>query len=157
MDPRIAHVISSMEHDLDSQLSIAALAGAVNLSPSRLAVLFKRETGVSPVRYLRALRMERARLLLERTFLSVKHVMAFVGINDPSHFTRDFRRHHGVPPSRMRQYGWAPEAWRSRAISQRTRQFAHHSEVRTGSPGDAPDFDRLPVSHPRGGQADDEG
>jgi transcriptional regulator GlxA family with amidase domain len=122
MDPRIAHVISSMEHDLDGPVSIAALAGSVNLSPSRLTVLFKRETGVSPVRYLRALRMERARVLLERTFLSVKDVMAFVGVNDPSHFTRDFSRHHGIPPSRLRQYSAAPEAWRAPATGQRARQ-----------------------------------
>ena len=114
MDPRIAHVISSMEADIDGRLTVAALAAAVNLSPSRFAVLFRRETGVSPARYLRALRMERARLLLERTFLTVKEVMAFVGVHDPSHFSRDFSRHHGVAPSRLRERSWAPEAWRGR-------------------------------------------
>ena len=119
MDPRITHVITSMERDLDGRLTIGMLAGAVSLSPSRLTVLFRQETGVTPVRYLRGLRMERARLLLERTFLSVKEVMAFVGVNDPSHFTRDFSRHHGVPPSRLRQYAWAPEAWRLRGRRQR--------------------------------------
>src|SRR5262245_50957753 len=133
MDPRIAQVISSMEHDLDGALTIGSLAGSVNLSPSRLAVLFKRETGVSPVRYLRALRMERARVLLERTFLSVKEVMAFVGVNDPSHFTRDFSRHHGIAPTRLRQYSWAPEAWRLRGIG-RQRQFANDRPVRAHSP-----------------------
>ena len=156
MDPRIAHVISSMERDLDGRLSIAALAGSVHLSPSRLTVLFKRETGVSPVRYLRALRMERARVLLERTFLSVREVMAFVGVSDPSHFTRDFSRHHGVPPSRLRQCSWAPEAWRSPATGQRTRQFAHDRVSRTGSLGDAPKSDRLPASRSRDGQPDEQ-
>ena len=51
--------------------------------------------------------MERARLLLERTFLSVKEVMTFVGVNDPSHFSRDFRRRHGVAPTSFRQRSWA--------------------------------------------------
>jgi AraC-like DNA-binding protein len=125
MDPRIAHVITAMERNLDGRLTVAALAEAVTLSPSRLSVLFRRETGVTPVRYLRTLRMERARLLLERTFLSVKEVMAFVGVNDPSHFTRDFSRHHGVAPSRIRQSNWAPEAWRSGAIGQGPRHIAN--------------------------------
>jgi AraC-like DNA-binding protein len=158
MDSRIAYVISSMEHDLCGGLTMTALAASVNLSPSRLTVLFKRETGVSPVRYLRTLRMERARLLLERTFLSVKEVMAFVGVNDPSHFTRDFSRHHGIAPSRLRQYSWAPEAWRSGR--QWSRQVAHDRAsgmpastgvVRSGVAADgsvapAPDPDRHPVS-----------
>ena len=116
MDPRIAHVIKSMEADIDGRLTVAALAAAVNLSPSRLAALFRCETGVSPARYLRNLRMERARLLLERTFLTVKEVMAFVGVNDPSHFSRDFSRHHGIAPSRLRERSWAPERWRGRRI-----------------------------------------
>jgi len=125
MDPRIAHVIRSMEADIDGRLSVAALAASVNLSPSRLNELFRRETGVGPVRYLRALRMERARLLLQRTFLSVREVMALVGVNDPSHFSRDFSRHHGVAPSRLRERSWAPEAWRGRGVGQRVRDTAN--------------------------------
>ena len=117
MDPRIAHVIRSMEADIDGRLTVTALAAAVNLSTSRFAALFRAETGVSPARYLRTLRMERARLLLERTFLTVKEVMAFVGVKDPSHFSRDFSRHHGVAPSRLRERSWAPERWRGRGVA----------------------------------------
>jgi AraC family transcriptional regulator of arabinose operon len=114
MDPRITHVITSMEADIDGRLTVGALAASVHLSPSRFAVLFRRETGVSPARYLRALRMDRARLLLERTSLSVKEVMVCVGVNDPSHFARDFSRHHGLAPSRLRRLrGADPDAWRS--------------------------------------------
>ena len=132
MDPRIAHVIAAMEADLDGHLTVTVLAASVNLSPSRLAVLFRRETGVSPARFLRALRMERARLLLERTFLTVKEVMAFVGINDPSHFSRDFSRHHGIAPTRLRERSWAPEAWRGRRVG--SRQSAVRSHQSEGLP-----------------------
>jgi AraC-like DNA-binding protein len=51
------------------------------------------------------LRLRRARLLIERTFLSVKEVMGLVGYSDPSHFSRDFRRFHGVSPSALRGRG----------------------------------------------------
>jgi len=114
MDPRVAKAISRMEESIDRDVPVPELAAAVNLSPSRFAYLFRRETGVPPARYLRDLRMERARLLLERTFLSVREVMAFVGVNDPSHFSRDFRRHHGVAPTRLRMRSWAADEWRGR-------------------------------------------
>jgi AraC-like DNA-binding protein len=102
MDTRIESALAHMEQHLAEPLSIATLAAGVNLSPSRFAHLFCREVGASPVRYLHALRMLRARVLLERTFLSVKEVMALVGCNDPSHFSRDFRGFHGVVPRACR-------------------------------------------------------
>lgn len=113
MDPRIAHAVGRMEEAFDRELLVAELAASVSLSPSRFAYLFRRDTGVSPARYLHTLRMERARLLLERTFLTVKEVMAYVGVNDPSHFSRDFRRYHGMPPTGLRHRSWAGVDWPS--------------------------------------------
>jgi transcriptional regulator GlxA family with amidase domain len=106
MDHRIADAIARMEEALEGEVLVTELAAAVRLSPSRFAYLFRRDTGVSPGRYLHTLRMERARLLLERTFLSVKEVMVQVGVNDPSHFSRDFRRHHGIHPTGLRERSW---------------------------------------------------
>jgi transcriptional regulator GlxA family with amidase domain len=111
MDPRVAHIIGRMETALDQEVPVSAFAAAVNLSASRLAYLFRRETGLPPGRYLHRLRMERARDLLERTFLTVTEVMAYVGANDPSHFSRDFRRYHGVPPTALRKRCWVAENW----------------------------------------------
>jgi AraC-like DNA-binding protein len=105
MDRRVLWAVVEIEVAL-AEVRWAALAVEVNLSPSRFARLFASETGSSPSRYLHALRMERARLLLHRTFLTVKEVMAQVGIADPSHFSRDFRKYHGISPSEAR--GVAP-------------------------------------------------
>jgi AraC-like DNA-binding protein len=103
MDTRIETALATIERHLDA-VSIAKLAASVNLSASRFAHLFQREVGTSPARYVRALRMLRARALLEQTFLSVKQVMARVGCNDQSHFSRDFRRVHGVTPRSCRRH-----------------------------------------------------
>ena len=92
-----------MNRNLAATTSVAALAAAVGLSPSRFAHLFRTELGISPVRYLRAQRLARARILLERTSLPVNAVMRRVGFTDPSHFTRDFRRAHGTSPVALRQ------------------------------------------------------
>ena len=102
VDPRIAWAVEQMCDALHRPLRVPELARAVNLSPSRFTLLFRADTGVSPARYLQMLRMREARVLIQSTFLSVKEVMAKVGFNDPSHFTRSFARHHGVAPSRLR-------------------------------------------------------
>jgi transcriptional regulator GlxA family with amidase domain len=102
MDPRIAAATAYIEQHLHEPFDVTRLAATVNLSPSRFSRLFRAEWGISPLRYVRNKRMERARILLERTFLSVKEVMTQVGCNDPSHFARDFRAYHGMPPREWR-------------------------------------------------------
>lgn len=107
-DTRITWALGQIDKRLKDQLDVADLAAGVNLSPSRFAYLFRRETGTSPARFVRVRRLDRARELLETTFLSVKEVMVSVGFNDASHFTREFRRQHGL----------GPRAWR---LARRTR------------------------------------
>jgi len=104
-DPRITWVVDLMHRRMSDEFSVEALADRVNLSRSRFTALFVAQTGVAPMRYLRRLRLRRARLLVERSFLSVKEIMALVGYNDPSHFSRDFRREHGAAPSELRDGG----------------------------------------------------
>ena len=55
-----------------------------------------------PIRYLRQLRMERAKELLESSFLSVKEIAFQVGLNDESHFVRDFKSTYGYSPALYR-------------------------------------------------------
>ena len=102
MDSRVTHVIARMRDNLHVELAVAMLAADVGLSVSRLGALFRLDTGVSPGAYLHALRMERARLLIENTTLSVREVMQQVGLADPSHFSRDFRNAHGLSPRAYR-------------------------------------------------------
>jgi len=84
-------------------LRVVDLAVGVNLSVSRFTLIFHATMGRSPAQHLRHLRLERARVLLETTFLSIKEVRASVGINDPSHFTRDFAEAYGASPRMWRQ------------------------------------------------------
>jgi AraC family transcriptional regulator len=77
-----------MRRDLRAMSLRVRLARAVNLTSFHFCHLFKAETGNSPARYLKALRLERARELLETTFLSTKEIRSLVGLNDESHFAR---------------------------------------------------------------------
>ncbi len=101
-DRRITWAVEHMQRHLAEPLTIPGLAAHVELSPSRFRDLFRAHTGLGPARYLRRLRLRRARLLIERTFLAVTEVMAQVGYRDPGRFTRDFQRLHGMTPSALR-------------------------------------------------------
>lgn len=103
MDRRVQIVIKFMEVYLDRPLSLHDLARSVNLSPWRLSHIFKSETRTPPLQYLRTLRMQQAKVLLETTFLSVKQIMTEVGVRDGSHFVRDFKTVYGLSPTRYRQ------------------------------------------------------
>lgn len=102
MDQRVFKVVELMQSDWRLELTLEALAQAVNLSPSRLHQIFKNETGMSPAKYLKTLRLAQAKELLETSFLSVKEIRGRVGINDESHFVRDFKNAYGATPSQYR-------------------------------------------------------
>jgi len=91
-----------MREDVRGELSLAEFAQSVNLSVWRLCHIFKTDVGMPPMRYLRGLRMERAKDLLESSFLSVKEIAYRVGLNDESHFVRDFKSTYGSSPALYR-------------------------------------------------------
>src|SRR5882762_4606743 len=102
MDARVAAAIRMLDRLLATQISMRAVSASVNLSPRRLGQLFKIEAGISPRQYLRTLRMERARSLLQTSFLSVKEVTFQSGLTDVSHFVREFKKRYGLTPSEFR-------------------------------------------------------
>ena len=82
--------------------NIASMALMLNVSKSHLRFLFKSETGIPLARYLKLLRLQRAHEMLRVSLLSVKEVMAQVGVDDHSHFARDYKRRFGESPSETR-------------------------------------------------------
>lgn len=62
---------------------------------------------MSPAQYLKHLRLEQARDLLENSFKPIKKIGSTVGMSDPSHFTRDFKEKYGASPSDYRKQHWA--------------------------------------------------
>ena len=99
MDKRVEKILEMMREDVRGELCLAEFAQSVNLSVWRLCHIFKSDGGMPPIKYLRLLRMERAKGLLESSFLSVKEIAYQVGLNDESHFVRDFKATYGHSPA----------------------------------------------------------
>jgi AraC-like DNA-binding protein len=138
MDQRIAKVVELMRGNLRFGLTPEALAQVVNLSPSRLHQVFKDETGVSPAKYLKTLRLERAKELLEGSFLSVKEIRVMVGFGDESHFARDFKKHFGLTPTQCRARHSSGDRGGGGAVAAVTSSPAPAHEDPGGDPATAP-------------------
>lgn len=82
---------------------VKALASRFHQTERTLSRRFREAIGVSPLAYLQALRVERARQLLEATRLPVTEVAERVGYADVGHFRRVFRREAGLAPGDYRK------------------------------------------------------
>ena len=100
---RLRGVIDQMHAHMDDALPLARLAATCGLSPSQFARSFRHATGEAPHRYLNAIRMKRARELLEKTDLSIIDIGLQCGFEWPNHFAAAFRKSHG----------FSPRAWRT--------------------------------------------
>ncbi len=88
--------------NLDADLSVPALAERACMSPRNFARAFKREVGMTPAVYVEALRVERARVLLESTHAQVDDVASRCGFGTVETMRRSFRRRLGVSPGHYR-------------------------------------------------------
>uniref|UniRef100_UPI001C5F84E1 helix-turn-helix domain-containing protein n=1 Tax=Nonomuraea ceibae TaxID=1935170 RepID=UPI001C5F84E1 len=101
-DGRVRRALALIAAEPGAPHTVGSLARAVALSPSRFAHLFAEETGRTPMRAVREARLRHAAMLLEATDLDVGRVAAASGFVSPFHFSRAFRREHGVPPRAYR-------------------------------------------------------
>lgn len=108
MDRRIAAAIEIIDHNVDHRVSVSELARSVNLSAGRFSYLFRQVTRLSPRAYAQRRRLQRARELLDGTFLKINEVAAQVGFRHASSFTCNFRDQFGYPPSRLSRKQVAP-------------------------------------------------
>jgi AraC-like DNA-binding protein len=100
--------IISLEYD--KALTPERLARHVNLSPSRLHSLFRIHAGTTPHAAITAKRMEKAAELLRDSHLLVKEVAIKVGLQNVSHFVRDFEHRYGLSPTRYRDAHYRPRS-----------------------------------------------
>jgi len=101
---RMRRVIEYIEENLDSDLTLDAMAAEVDISPIYLARVFKAAVGQSPHRYILARRVERAKELLRNTDMHVVDVALASGFSSQSHLSYWFQRYIGVSPAAYRQH-----------------------------------------------------
>ena len=99
----IREVVRFVQQNYDKDLSIAAIAAHVYLTPTYLCLLFKKEKGVSINDYITQYRIERAKLLLQDRRLKLYEISRKVGYQDANYFAKVFRKMTGLNPSEYRE------------------------------------------------------
>jgi len=94
-------VLELIDAALDARLTVEMLSREVGLSAAHFARAFKETMGRAPHQYLLALRLERARRLLETTEASLSDIAQRAGFADQAHFTRLFKRAFGTTPGAL--------------------------------------------------------
>jgi AraC family transcriptional regulator len=98
----VEQAILTMRERLDESLSLQFLARTAYRSPYHFNRVFRHVTGIPPIRFLAALRLEAAKRLLLSTELSVADVCLEVGYNSQGTFTTQFTQLIGMSPRRLR-------------------------------------------------------
>jgi AraC family transcriptional regulator, arabinose operon regulatory protein len=101
-DERLRRAMLYMQRHFTDRLSVDSVAKACGLSSSRFAHLFSEALGVTPMRYVEQLRLERARELLQSGDHSVGAIAEQLGFCDAFHFSKRFSSYFGLPPSHLR-------------------------------------------------------
>ena len=102
-DERIQRVLDHVEQNICEPFSLETLAGLSGYSLSRFKTRFREETGQTPALYISALRVEHAKLELERTNQSITDIAYNLGWSSGNYFCTVFKKLTGVSPLTYRR------------------------------------------------------
>lgn len=83
-------------------ISLNALAKAVNTSPAYLSTIFKQHMGKTLTAYIVDIRISKAKELLRNTGMRTSEIGEAVGYDDPNYFSVFFKKHTGMTPREYR-------------------------------------------------------
>ncbi len=98
----ILECLNYIDSHFNEKITLELLAEKVNLNPSYLATLFRKETGNTLGTYLMNIRIKASQALLTRTDYSYSQIAYSMGFCSQSHFTAAFRKISGLTPKEYR-------------------------------------------------------
>jgi AraC-like DNA-binding protein len=97
---RIAEAVRRLRQNFDESIQVETLAEEFGMSQSSFYQHFKDFTGMTPLQFQKQLRLQEARRLMLGEDLNASTAGYQVGYDDPSHFSREYKRQFGRPPMR---------------------------------------------------------
>lgn len=105
---RIARSITRIREDYDQPITIDDLARHAGMSGPVFHRAFRNMTGSSPLQYLKATRLNRAKGLIVVDGTSIGEAARQVGYESAAHFSREFKKHFGVSARQAKDAGYMP-------------------------------------------------
>lgn len=98
----ISPVLQFIQENFRTVSGRGELSEVMHISSTRFHYIFKEILGISPMKYVRKIRMEKACRLLETTEMTVREIADAVGYHDPFNFSRQFKKSVGECPEKYR-------------------------------------------------------
>jgi len=100
----LRNVISIVEERMECPtLSIDQIAGSLNLGRNTFYKKFKSLTDIAPVEFVRDMRLQKAKILLDQGLDNIAEIAYQVGFSNPKYFSTCFREKFGTSPKRYFQ------------------------------------------------------
>ena len=99
---RISKVINYMENHYAENINVDILSERAYMSKRNFMRTFRGAAGLSPINYLKQIRLQKARKLLTETNLMIEEIAAQCGFSDSNYFIKCFRRAYKITPNKFR-------------------------------------------------------
>ena len=100
---RIEPVLNYINQHLAQSMERETLARIANLSETRFHYVFEEITGISPMKYVRIQRLQKAQKLLLTSNMSIGEVAESVGFENLPNFCRSFKKYYHITPKQYRK------------------------------------------------------
>ena len=100
---KVAPLIEFFRENYSRPIPVAEMADLLKMSGSNLDAIFKRETGLSPIKYLNDYRLSVASSLLAQNNDSIQSIAEAVGFPDPFYFSKMFKAKYRLSPQIYRK------------------------------------------------------
>lgn len=99
---QIVKCVEYIHANLQQELHLETIAEYLNMNPTYLSRIFKKEMHVSISSYIKSERLKSAAYLLQYTNYSISEISEYLNFSSQSHFTSSFQKLYGLTPKRYR-------------------------------------------------------
>lgn len=100
---KIQQAVVYIRENYDKDLNMAVVSNHISMNYSLFSYAFKQYTGTNFVNFLKDIRMEKAKELLEKTDLKIVEISQKIGYENEKHFMKTFKLSFGVSPTEYRR------------------------------------------------------
>ncbi|UOQ50355.1 AraC family transcriptional regulator [Gracilibacillus caseinilyticus] len=102
-DYYVSKIVNYIHENYDCDIKTTELSQLVHLHPNYLHKIFKNTMNCTIIEYLTKIRIDKAKMLLSKSEMSITEISGFVGINSSQYFSKVFKKEMGVSPLAYRE------------------------------------------------------
>jgi AraC-like DNA-binding protein len=99
---KFSQILEWIRLNICSELSVKEIADRFSFNPDHLTRVFKKNLGMSTIKYINTLKLNHAKELLSTTNKSIKEISYLVNFKDEKYFMKLFKNYEGITPSQFR-------------------------------------------------------